>query len=78
MLNNFMSLRCGGLLCKVQGDKRLLPLIGEGRDGEYPVKALFFIVILNSGAKRNVIQNPLQTPPMCHSGWIFGRAMRER
>ena len=60
MLNNFMPLRCGGSLCKVQDDKRLLPLIGEGWDEEFPAKALFFIVILNSGAKRNVIQNPLQ------------------
>ena len=37
----------------------LLPLIGEGRDGEYPASGLFFVVILNSGAKRSVIQNPL-------------------
>ena len=38
----------------------------------------FFIVILNSGAKRSVIQNPLQPQPMRHTGWIFGRAMSER
>ena len=63
-----MSLRCGGSLCKVQGDKRLLPLIGEGWDEVFPAKALFFIVILNSGAKRNVIQNPLQPPLTRHTG----------
>ena len=32
---------CGGLLCKVQSDIILLPLIGEGRDGEFPVRAFF-------------------------------------
>ena len=46
-------------LNQVQSDRRLLPLIGEGRDGECPARALFFFVILNSGAGRNVIQNPL-------------------
>ena len=45
----------------------LLPLIGEGRDGEFPARVLFYFVILNSGAKRNVIQNPLQLLPMRHS-----------
>ena len=37
----------------------LLPLIGEGWDGEFPARAVYF-VILNSGAKRSVIQNPLR------------------
>ena len=46
----------------------LLPLIGEGRDGECPARALFFFVILNSGAGRNVIQNPLQNQSMRHTG----------
>ena len=36
--------RCGGSLCKVQSDIILLPLIGEGRDGEFPVRALFFVI----------------------------------
>ena len=35
------SLRCDGSLCKVQDDNIHLPLIGEGWDGEYPVRALF-------------------------------------
>ena len=35
-------------------------------------------VILNSGAGWSEIHTPLQTPPMRHSGWIFGRAMCER
>ena len=60
--------RCGGLLCKVQSDIILLPLIGEGRDGEFPVRAFFQCVILNSGAKRSVIQNPLHPLPMRHTG----------
>ena len=30
--------RCGGLLCKVQSDIILLPLIEEGLDGEFPVR----------------------------------------
>ena len=42
----------------VQDDRGLLPLIGEGRDGEFPARDLFFF-ILNSGAKRSVIPNPL-------------------
>ena len=35
-----------------------LPRLGEGWDGEHPVRAAY-CVILNSGAKRSVIQNPL-------------------
>ena len=46
-------------LNQVQSDRMLLPLIGKGWNGECPARALFFFVILNSGAKRNVIQNPL-------------------
>ena len=84
---------------KEETDRMLLPLIGEGRDGEFPARDLFcrhsvldtessalgwgsspspdwgrlgwgvsrkgfnHIVILNGGAKRSVIQNPL------HWGW---------
>ena len=46
----------------------LLPLIGKGWNGECPARALFFFVILNSGAGRNVIQNPLQNQSMRHTG----------
>ena len=54
-------------VCTVQGDIMLLPRLGEGRDGECPVRAVY-CVILNSGAERNVIQNPLQLLPMRHTG----------
>ena len=41
----------------------LLPLIGEGWDGEYPVRDLF----MRHSEQRSVIQNPLQTPLWRHS-----------
>ena len=41
-LNTLKRVLCSfllrGSLCKVQGDIILLPLIGEGRDGEFPVR----------------------------------------
>ena len=54
------------------------PCLGKVRMGDVPQGFYFQCVILNSGAERSVIQNPLQPPPMRHTGWIFGRAMCER
>ena len=45
--------RCGGLLCKVQSDIILLPLIGEGRDGEFPVRAFFVTPAFESESPSN-------------------------
>ena len=42
----------------------LLPLIGEGRDGEFPARDLF----CRHSEQRSVIQNPLQLLPMRHTG----------
>ena len=54
------------------------PCLRKVRMGGVPQGVYFQCVILNSGAERSVIQNPLQPPPMRHTGWIFGRAMCER
>ena len=52
------SLRCGGSLCKVQDDNIHLPLIGEGWDGEYPVRALFpFVTPVGFSVGRCVSEN---------------------
>ena len=61
-----MPLRCGGSLCKVQDDKRLLPLIGEGRDGEHPARGLFLLrhSVLYKANRRNEVRT---SEPVCRA-----------
>ena len=43
------------------------PCLGKVGMGSCP-QGFYVVVILNSGAKRSVIQNPLQPLPMRHTG----------
>ena len=43
------------------------PDLGKAGMGSVP-QGFYVVVILNSGAKRSVIQNLLQPPPMRHAG----------
>ena len=65
------SLRCGGSLCKVQDDNIHLPLIGEGWDGEYPVRALLSMrhSSLRCGGWLCKVQDDKMHLPLIGEGW---------